>query len=102
MIKLFFSYSENVKTRSKILKDQPEKPLDKAMFWLEYVIRHKGAPHLKTSALALNWFQYLLLDVIALATFAYCATCYIMFITIKKIFNNKICIKNVTQNKKKN
>ncbi|KAF5282234.1 hypothetical protein FQR65_LT14402 [Abscondita terminalis] len=58
-------YTENAKRKSRIMHDQPMKPLDKAMFWLEYVLRHNGAPHLRTSALDLCWFQLYSLDVIA-------------------------------------
>lgn len=39
--------------------------IDKAVYWVEYVIRHKGAPHLRTVAVELTWYQYLLLDVIS-------------------------------------
>ena len=39
--------------------------LDTAVYWTEYVIRHKGAHHLKTAAVHMPWYQYLLLDVIA-------------------------------------
>jgi glucuronosyltransferase len=35
------------------------------VFWTEYVIRHKGAPHMRSAALDLTWYQYFLLDVIA-------------------------------------
>lgn len=38
-------------------------PLDTAVYWIEYVIRHKGAPHLRSVAADLPWYQYLLLDV---------------------------------------
>ncbi|KAF5306218.1 hypothetical protein FQR65_LT18599 [Abscondita terminalis] len=58
-------YLNKVKEKNRIMHDEPMKPLDKAVFWVEYVLRHNGAPHLKTSALSLNWYQYLLLDVIA-------------------------------------
>lgn len=57
------THTDNAKKRAKMLHDQPIKPLDKATFWIEYVIRHKGAPHLRSAALSLSWFQYLLLDV---------------------------------------
>ncbi|XP_050424430.1 UDP-glycosyltransferase UGT5-like [Adelges cooleyi] len=58
------SYLENAKELSRRFQDQPMKPVDKAVYWIEYVIRHKGAHHLKTAANQLNWFQFLLCDVI--------------------------------------
>nr|CAD7458383.1 unnamed protein product [Timema tahoe] len=58
------SYLENAKRMSRILRDQPESPIERAVFWTEYVIRHKGAAHLRSSSLDLYWFQYLFLDVL--------------------------------------
>lgn len=55
-------YKENVKRLSSLLKDQPLSPMDTAVFWVEHVIRHKGAPHLKNCGIYLSWYQYLLLD----------------------------------------
>lgn len=59
------SYARKARELSVILKDTPETPLEKAVFWTEYVIRHKGAPHLKSYARDLNFWQYYLLDVTA-------------------------------------
>ena len=42
-------------------------PVEEAVYWTEYVVRHKGAPHLKPKSLQLNWFQLLNLDVILFA-----------------------------------
>ncbi|XP_025419478.1 UDP-glucuronosyltransferase 2C1-like isoform X2 [Sipha flava] len=50
------SYKEKAKELSVIYQDQPLKSLDKAIYWIEYVIRHKGAHHLKTNACELTWF----------------------------------------------
>ena len=58
-----FSFRENLKRRSAIMRDQPETPLERAVFWTEYVIRHKGAPHLRSAARDLTWYQYHLIDV---------------------------------------
>ncbi|KAF2900271.1 hypothetical protein ILUMI_05915, partial [Ignelater luminosus] len=63
------SYSEAASKRSRILRDQPLKPMDKAIFWIEYVLRHQGATHLRSAALNLTWYQYYLLDVIAFVVF---------------------------------
>jgi len=40
-------------------------PNESVVFWTEYVIRHNGAPHLKSQGLNLKWYQYFLLDVLA-------------------------------------
>ncbi|XP_054967449.1 UDP-glucuronosyltransferase 2B15 isoform X2 [Pan paniscus] len=58
-------YKENVMKLSRIHHDQPMKPLDRAVFWIEFVMRHKGAKHLRVAAHNLTWIQYHSLDVIA-------------------------------------
>nr|KAF6389374.1 hypothetical protein mMyoMyo1_020168 [Myotis myotis] len=83
------SYKENAMKLSRIHHDQPVKPLDRAVFWIEFVMRHKGAKHLRPAALDLTWFQYHSLDVIgfllacvASATFVItkcCLLCYQKF-----------------------
>ncbi|CAH1402292.1 unnamed protein product [Nezara viridula] len=57
------SYKENALRRSKIMKDRPLSVMDNAVYWVEYVLRHRGAPHLRSAAVELSWYQYLLLDV---------------------------------------
>uniref|UniRef100_A0A8C2L9Q2 UDP-glucuronosyltransferase n=1 Tax=Cricetulus griseus TaxID=10029 RepID=A0A8C2L9Q2_CRIGR len=58
------SYKENIMRLSRLHKDRPIEPLDLAVFWVEYVMRHKGAPHLRPAAHDLTWYQYHSLDVI--------------------------------------
>ncbi|XP_046402147.1 UDP-glucosyltransferase 2-like [Ischnura elegans] len=55
---------QRVKEISRIFKDQKESPVDRAVFWTEYVIRHKGAMHLRASSTNLRWYEYHLLDVL--------------------------------------
>ncbi|XP_042667898.1 UDP-glucuronosyltransferase 2A2-like isoform X2 [Centrocercus urophasianus] len=59
------TYKESVLKLSKIHHDQPIKPLDRAVFWIEFVMRHKGAKHLRPAAHHLTWYQYHCLDVLA-------------------------------------
>ncbi|XP_049904933.1 UDP-glucuronosyltransferase-like [Epinephelus moara] len=58
------SYKEKMVALSQIHLDRPVPPLDLAVFWSEFVIRHKGAAHLRVAAHELNWIQYHCLDVI--------------------------------------
>lgn len=64
MVSLSCSYKERMMKLSALHNDQPVKPLDLAVYWTEYVMRHKGAEHLRLAALNLNWFQYHSLDVL--------------------------------------
>ena len=59
------SYRESMQKLSRLHRDQPMKPLDQATFWIEYVMRHKGARHLQSQSLKMSWFVYHSVDVIA-------------------------------------
>ncbi|XP_060696261.1 UDP-glucuronosyltransferase 2A1-like isoform X10 [Hemiscyllium ocellatum] len=59
------SYKENALKLSRIQHDQPMTPLERAVFWIEFVMRHGGAQHLRPEAHSLSWYQYHCLDVIA-------------------------------------
>lgn len=57
-------YIKKAKELSNVFRDQPETSLERAIFWTEYILRHKGAYHLRSAALNLNWIQYHCLDVV--------------------------------------
>jgi glucuronosyltransferase len=57
--------------------DQPIKPLELAKFWVEYVLRHKGAEHIKSSAQQLNFIQYHGLDLFG---FLFAVICVLSFV----------------------
>ncbi|XP_037111046.1 UDP-glucuronosyltransferase 2C1-like isoform X2 [Syngnathus acus] len=58
------SYRENMQRLSRLQRDQPMKPMDQAVFWIEYVIRHKGAGHLKAQSNKMSSIVYHSVDVI--------------------------------------
>ncbi|XP_049742089.1 UDP-glucuronosyltransferase 2B4-like isoform X3 [Elephas maximus indicus] len=74
------SYKANAMRLSAIQHDQPVKPLDRATFWIEFVMRHKGAKHLRPAALSLTWYQYHSLDVIG---FLLACVAIVSFLVIK-------------------
>ncbi|CAH0545938.1 unnamed protein product [Brassicogethes aeneus] len=56
-------FEKNVKSRQVILLDQPMTPMETAIYWIEHVIKYKGAEHLKSPALSLMWYERDMLDV---------------------------------------
>ncbi|XP_062972117.1 UDP-glucuronosyltransferase 1A1-like isoform X7 [Elgaria multicarinata webbii] len=58
-------YKENIQHLSDLHLDRPIHPIDLAVHWVEFVMKHKGAPHLRPAAHDLNWIQYHSIDVIA-------------------------------------
>ena len=50
---------------SRLMKDSPRTPVEKTGDWIEYVLRHGGARHLRAQVFNIPWYQYYLLDVMA-------------------------------------
>ncbi|XP_038826550.1 UDP-glucuronosyltransferase 2B31-like [Salvelinus namaycush] len=73
------SYRENMQRLSKLHRDQPMNPLDLAMFWIEYVMRHKGTAHLRTESYRMPWYSYHSLDVM---TFLLASVLLILLTTV--------------------
>ncbi|XP_042559876.1 UDP-glucuronosyltransferase 2A1-like [Clupea harengus] len=81
------SYRENMQRLSRIHHDQPMKPLDRAIFWIEYVMRNGGAPHLRTQSFRMSWMAYHSIDVILTLLMALLLLLFIMFLAIKKCYS---------------
>ncbi|XP_060043802.1 UDP-glucuronosyltransferase 2B31-like [Erinaceus europaeus] len=92
------SYKENAMKLSRIQHDQAVKPLDRAVFWIEFVMRHKGAKHLRPAAHDLTWVQYHSLDVIGFLLACVAATVYI--ITAGCLFCFRKCTKSGKREKR--
>lgn len=81
------------------MKDDIVSPMDKAIFWIEYVIRNKGAKHLASPALKLYWYQELLLDILAVSLLSLIGTIFIVWKLIK-LFIKKYYRSNIYDDKK--
>ncbi|XP_033181643.1 UDP-glucuronosyltransferase 1-2-like [Mastacembelus armatus] len=58
------SYRRNMKRLSELHRDKPMHPLDTAVYWIEFVMRHKGASHLRTESFKMRWYAYYSVDVL--------------------------------------
>ncbi|XP_053219930.1 UDP-glucuronosyltransferase 1A1-like isoform X2 [Podarcis raffonei] len=92
-------YKENIQRLSALHLDRPIEPLDLAVHWVEFVMKHKGAAHLRPAAHDLNWIQYHSLDVIA---FLLAVVLLALFISLKCCLFccRKCCCKSGRMSKK--
>ncbi|EFA01500.1 Ecdysteroid UDP-glucosyltransferase-like Protein [Tribolium castaneum] len=88
------SYKEKITKLSKIASDQPMEALEKAVWWIEYVIRHDGAEHLRYAGVDMPFYQYFLLDVIAFII----ATLALIFYVLRRIFKHVVVCYKVVKN----
>uniref|UniRef100_A0A671PAS2 UDP glucuronosyltransferase 5 family, polypeptide D1 n=1 Tax=Sinocyclocheilus anshuiensis TaxID=1608454 RepID=A0A671PAS2_9TELE len=58
------SYRTNMQRLSSLHRDQPVRPLDSAVFWIENVVRNKGATHLRSEFYKMPWYLYHSVDVL--------------------------------------
>lgn len=58
-------YSVEVQKLSKLYRDKPMSAIDTAIYWIEYVIRHKGATHMRYPGADMNFIERNSLDVLA-------------------------------------
>uniref|UniRef100_A0A8B9K7H2 UDP-glucuronosyltransferase n=1 Tax=Astyanax mexicanus TaxID=7994 RepID=A0A8B9K7H2_ASTMX len=93
------SYKESMMRLSRIHHDRPVKALDEAVYWVEFVMRNKGAKHLRVEAHNLTWYQYHCLDVIAFLLVIVALVIFIFVKTCKWLFR-KCCRRSSAKSKK--
>ncbi|KAI8437419.1 hypothetical protein MSG28_011745 [Choristoneura fumiferana] len=62
-------YMDRVKELSKIYHDRLVPPGKELVHWVEHVVRTGGAPHLRSPALMLPWYQKMYLDLFVVVSF---------------------------------
>lgn len=94
-----------MKRLKQLALDTPMTGLEKAVWWTEYVIRNKGAKHLRNPAADIPLYQYYLIDVISfLVSMAVLAIAAVV-VSIRLLYrfiSSKVTAKQVTVKKKIN
>jgi len=91
-------YRIAVRRLSKLFKDRESRPVERAVYWMEYILRHNGAVHLQPISKNLNFIQLYLIDVIALSIFSVLVMVTILYyisVPIKSVF--KFTLKRFVQ-----
>lgn len=86
------SYRKAMQRLSGLHRDRPIEPLDNAIFWIEYVLRNKGAMHLHSVGYDLPWYIYHGVDVVLLLFTVSCLSVW-MFIAVCRIMWRMVCKK---------
>ena len=84
-IERFFStdtYQANVELASRIFRCRDMNPRERAVYWIEHVLEF-GGKHLRSHALDMPWYQYLMLDIAALCIVVLFVVMTIMFLWVK-------------------
>jgi glucuronosyltransferase len=79
-------YQANVKKVAARLRDQPQTPMEKAVYWTEYVLRHEGAHFMQTSAQYLSFVEYNNLDIFALVALVIFSAIFVPTFVACRIF----------------
>ncbi len=84
---------------SELMRDQMNKPLDRAVYWIEYVIRHQGAPHLRTASRKLSLYQRGLLDV-TFVVFLFCLLlAYVLYLICRSAVSTSLIVRRKRKTK---
>lgn len=78
------SYRQRARRLSEIHKDQPGHPVNRTVYWINYILRHNGAQHLRAAVYSISLFQYFLLD-IALVLLVGAALLYYLLARMAKV-----------------
>lgn len=79
-------YKRSALEVSQRFRDNAIHPLEEATFWIEYIIRHRGAKHLKSQGAFIPLYEYLLLDVIGCVLLALWLTVWLPWRMLRKLY----------------
>jgi glucuronosyltransferase len=81
-------YKRNMKQLRDLVYDEPMTSLDRAIFWTEYVIRHKGARHMEFAGRSVPYYEQYCLDIVAVFICCALLTIFIGKKILRKLFKS--------------
>ena len=73
-------YGKTSAAAAATFKDAPMTPREKALYWIEHVIKH-GGRHMRSYAMDMVWYEYLMLDILGF-----------VFVVVTSILLTVVCI----------
>lgn len=78
-------FKQHAVTVSTLLNDNLAQPMYEALYWTEYVIKTRGAKHLRAKSVNLSLWKYLMIDV-ALFYFSIFAISFLFWVLVIRFF----------------
>lgn len=97
-------YKRKALEASRLFRDNPIQPLEEATYWIEYVLKHRGAPHLKSHSAYMSLYQYLLLDVLGCTLFSILLITLLIIVIVnvlKNCFSQRLQARDARRKKQK-
>ncbi|XP_017033184.1 UDP-glycosyltransferase UGT5-like [Drosophila kikkawai] len=91
-------YRNTMKKASKVFRDRPLSAMDTAMYWINYVIEHRGAPHLVSAGVHLPWYQFYILDIVGLGLLLLLLPIMLLNFICRRKFSSTKSLKKTKQN----
>ncbi|XP_045540081.1 UDP-glucuronosyltransferase 1A5 [Papilio machaon] len=82
------SYKDNVARLRSLMQDQAQPPIERAMWWINYVLRHGGAKHLKSPSSNLSWTEYYEIELVIIVVLSFVITITLLSILIRYLYNS--------------
>uniref|UniRef100_A0A182K6E0 UDP-glycosyltransferases domain-containing protein n=1 Tax=Anopheles christyi TaxID=43041 RepID=A0A182K6E0_9DIPT len=90
------SYQQAIDKRSALFRDQPEKPLERALWWIEWALRHPREDQLRSSTVKMSSFVANGYDVCACIVL----TIVVLLVIVRKAFSIMYYVPNMRHKEK--
>ncbi|KAJ8733172.1 hypothetical protein PYW08_001470 [Mythimna loreyi] len=80
------SYRRNMERFRSLIQDAPQTPLERAVWWTEYVLRHGGAKHLRSPSANISWWEYLELDLVLTLLAAFLIALTLIIVVLRFVY----------------
>ncbi|XP_045503974.1 UDP-glucosyltransferase 2-like [Colias croceus] len=87
-------YKAKAKEISLMYHDRPSTPGNELVHWVEHVVRTQGAPHLRSPALMVPWYQKCYLDLLSVILLALTVIIFIIKTMYRMVFRKSDSDKN--------
>lgn len=69
---------------STLFRDQLQTPMERAVYWTEFILRHQGADHLRLGSVDLAPYQRALVDVYGILALVALLPFLVLFFCVRK------------------